>query len=96
MSWFKNPWLADKGSNPWAESNPWAQGKPEFEKVLGNAKGDKNVLSQKDKISVKGVSSDVLKAWVTKLPLENSDIFKAMEAHKTLDFEFFGFNQDFG
>ena len=35
MSWFKNPWLADKGSNPWAESNPWAQGKTEFQKAVG-------------------------------------------------------------
>ena len=41
MSWFKNPWLADKGSNPWAESNPWAQGKPEFQKAIGQSlKGD--------------------------------------------------------
>ena len=37
MSWFKNPWLADKGSNPWAESNPWAQGKPEFQKAIGQS-----------------------------------------------------------
>ena len=45
MSWFKNPWLADKGNNPWAESNPWAQGKPEFQKAVGTAANRDDVQS---------------------------------------------------
>ena len=49
MSWFKNPWLVDKGSNPWAESNPWAQGKPEFEKAVGTAANSNEVQPASDR-----------------------------------------------